>query len=111
MTDDSMTVDTCIQHCKNTDPTMRYAGVQYSTECFCGDENSEYDRLGIVWDNECDAECGGNDYEICGGTWRLSIYDCKYAVTVLNLYPYAICLGHFIYKNEGMNECSQSSSS
>ncbi|XP_072037180.1 uncharacterized protein [Amphiura filiformis] len=73
MNDGDMTIRKCIDFCQTR--TMRYAGVQYSTECFCGVEGSNYDRLGRKDDSECDMTCEGNSDEICGGTWRMSIYD------------------------------------
>ena len=84
----SMSVKECINFCSTQSPVMRYAGVQYSTQCFCGVEGTDYDRLGLKWDSECDMICGGNSDEICGGTWRMSIYDCKHLLIII--YNYTI---------------------
>ena len=79
----SMSVKECINFCSAKSLTMRYAGVQYRTECFCGEDGTDYAKLGLKWDRECDMVCGGNSNEICGGEWRISIYDCKYLLAIM----------------------------
>ena len=74
--DGLMTVRSCIQFCSNLTTPMRYAGVESSSECFCGTEGADYGRLGES--KACDYVCGGDDGEICGGHWAVSIYDRKY---------------------------------
>lgn len=49
----------------------KYAGVQYATQCFCG---NEFDQYGEVDRSECSATCRGNRNQKCGGTWRNSVY-------------------------------------
>ena len=51
----------------------RYAGLEYRYECFCGD--FYYDKYGKVSDHECNETCPGNSSQICGGPWKLSVYD------------------------------------
>ena len=86
MNDDQMTIQMCRDFCHRETGPMRYAGVQYTRECFCGIEGSNYNRLGRTWDSECDMTCGGNPNEICGGEWRMSIYDCKTSYIIINVY-------------------------
>ena len=50
---------------------FEYAGLQYSTQCFCG---HTYGSQGMVPDSECTRPCAGDNSEICGDGWRNSIY-------------------------------------
>lgn len=47
--------------------------LQYSRECWCG--NQGWDRHGSAADNECQAKCGGNPAQMCGGDNRNSVYE------------------------------------
>ena len=47
-------------------------------------EDRNYTLLGKRWDSECNMTCGGNPDEICGGFWRMSIYDCEISI-IINL--------------------------
>jgi len=58
-------------NCRNFCRGYRYFGVQYTNECFCGNN--------LVFaikrpDNECNARCPGNGNARCGGTWRQNVY-------------------------------------
>ncbi|KAK3378034.1 WSC domain-containing protein [Podospora didyma] len=67
--DTSMTVSTCQQFCSSKGYGL--AGVEYSTQCYCGLEIAPgftYDQTG------CNMACGGNGAEMCGGKSRLNIY-------------------------------------
>merc|ERR1712098_369080 len=68
---DLMTIEMCKEHCfvKNN---YKYAGVEFYNECFCG--NDKPDESLLREPEECDAPCVGNDQEICGGTWRINVY-------------------------------------
>ena len=46
-----------------------FAGLQYARECFCG---YDFKRLGRA--NNCNMKCTGNNQQICGGGWALSVY-------------------------------------
>ena len=65
----------CIPHCRGLG--YQFAGLQYMTECFCG---NEYDRYGEDQPNDssnCDLPCTVSPDEshlICGGGWRNSVY-------------------------------------
>ena len=58
----------CISACVG----YRYAGVQYGSECWCGNElpNRTYFRP----KEQCKKQCPGAKSEICGGEWRMNIY-------------------------------------
>ena len=51
----------------------RYFGLQYGTQCFCGNSFGRYGRSPNQ--GECNKPCPANRNEICGGTWRNSVYD------------------------------------
>ncbi|XP_072021134.1 hyalin-like [Amphiura filiformis] len=61
-----MTIKLCTDFCISQTPTMRYAGVEFSKECFCGVEgrDSRFNRLGRIEDAECDMTCRGNPDEL-----------------------------------------------
>ncbi|CAM9270265.1 unnamed protein product, partial [Ectocarpus fasciculatus] len=54
-----------------------YFGTQYGSECFCGDENT---NLELYCDDNncedvvCDTPCTGDESQICGGAWAMSVY-------------------------------------
>ncbi|XP_033106319.1 WSC domain-containing protein 1-like [Anneissia japonica] len=65
-----MTVSFCLHRCYEL--RYQYTGLQNGNECFCGDET--YSRLGQQLEVECNVACVGNPQEICGGTWKNSVY-------------------------------------
>ncbi len=62
-----MTVRMCVNRCRAK--RYRYAGLQYSTHCFCGNRFGSYGRA-----NNCNMRCGGNRGQSCGGRWANTIY-------------------------------------
>ncbi|KAK4178044.1 WSC domain-containing protein [Triangularia setosa] len=65
-----MTRDKCIAACKAAG--YFYAGVEYSTECFCGSAQPSSGLL--VADSQCDMPCAGISGETCGAGWRIEVY-------------------------------------
>lgn len=63
-----MTVEKCIKIC--AEKGFRYAGLQYSAHCFCG---NSYGKLGKA--NNCNMKCAGDYNQVCGGTWANSVYE------------------------------------
>ncbi len=65
---DNMTLVMCASFCQG----FSYFGTEYSKECYCGNE------LGAgsvnTTQSDCSFSCGGNPYELCGGSSRLSVY-------------------------------------
>ena len=61
-------VDRCIQQVRNRG--FAYAGLQWYGDCFAGN-GVGYDRAD---DRDCNTRCDANTNQICGGTWRNSIY-------------------------------------
>lgn len=66
----NMTRSACIRLCR--EEGYRYAGVQWASYCFCG---AQYGRYGRAPEDQCNTPCGGDSTEICGGTWRNSVFD------------------------------------
>ncbi|KAI0207010.1 WSC domain-containing protein [Astrocystis sublimbata] len=67
-----MTVEKCISACDGKG--YKYAGLEYSSQCFCGNSIPD-DRMpknGTVGD--CSMPCAGNANEFCGGAARVSVY-------------------------------------
>ena len=53
--------------------TYGYFGVEGGQECYCGDDYSKYNQT-----DGCTFECNGNNSQICGGDWVVSVYEgCK----------------------------------
>lgn len=74
-----LTIESCIAACSAAGYTV--AGMEYSTQCFCGNDIRNGGALASA-DTECAMACGGNANEICGGPGRLSVYSTKIPVTV-----------------------------
>ncbi|XP_036356851.1 uncharacterized protein LOC115209445 isoform X2 [Octopus sinensis] len=64
-----MTLFLCFSHCIG----FKYAGLQNSMECYCG---NTYDRYGSLHADQwkCNSPCAGNASEICGGIMHNSVY-------------------------------------
>ena len=65
-----MTVEKCKNHCFGKN--YRYAGVQNHQECYCGNSISSGEPRP---DSECNKPCSGNKDQMCGGAYRLNIYE------------------------------------
>lgn len=65
----SMTVELCLAACGAA--SFRYAGLEYSEECYCDNKIGNY---GALQTSGCTMTCNGNTAEICGGPNRLSLY-------------------------------------
>ncbi|CAB1112589.1 unnamed protein product [Ectocarpus sp. CCAP 1310/34] len=73
---DDMTKAVCSDHCS----AYPYYGTQYSVECWCGDENADYDANGAS--NECVMPCAGDASETCGGSYSMSVYQNEVEIPV-----------------------------
>jgi hypothetical protein len=69
---DSMTVEGCLSYCKARG--LNYAGLEYATQCYCGDSlpTALQPTTGVL--GNCFSPCAGNSSQYCGGANRLSIY-------------------------------------
>ncbi|VDI28807.1 Hypothetical predicted protein, partial [Mytilus galloprovincialis] len=67
----------CLLYCK--DRGYMYAGTEINQHCFCGDDPYQYgpDDVASIYilDYDCNNECTGDAGQICGGGWRLSVYE------------------------------------
>lgn len=68
----SVTIEGCMDYCKSRGHS--YAGLEYSTQCFCGDSlpSNRAPTPGVL--GNCLSPCAGNSSDYCGGSNRLSIY-------------------------------------
>jgi hypothetical protein len=49
------------------------AGLEARVQCFCG---NSYNPLGrLLGSEDCSNSCPGNNYQLCGGSFALSIYE------------------------------------
>jgi len=62
--------DNCRSYCAANG--FDYAGVQFWTQCFCGNDAPPSDRLRDA--SECNAACPGDASQMCGQSWRMNIY-------------------------------------
>ncbi|KAJ8317368.1 hypothetical protein KUTeg_005272 [Tegillarca granosa] len=76
---DKMTPELCISICK--DRSYRYCGVQYSKECFCGDDHSRGKKRP---ESECNNGCTGDQNRKCGGVWRINVFKTERSNGILN---------------------------
>ncbi|KAK0449009.1 uncharacterized protein EV420DRAFT_787296 [Desarmillaria tabescens] len=67
---DNMTVSNCINFCG--DGGFIYAGVEYSQECYCGNNIESGDTNATATD--CNMACTGNTLQLCGGPSRLNLF-------------------------------------
>ena len=64
------TPSACMKKC--SDKGYTYAGVQYGSQCFCGNTPPPVDTLRP--EAQCNRVCPGDSKEKCGGTWRMNVY-------------------------------------
>ncbi|CAG2204408.1 unnamed protein product [Mytilus edulis] len=69
---DNMTVEMCVQLCMGN---RQKPGLQYSSECFCGNSLDNSGVYNETTDSECNRGCLGNSSQICGGNYRNSVYE------------------------------------
>ncbi|CAG8634209.1 42723_t:CDS:2 [Gigaspora margarita] len=66
------TIESCIEKCRSQNSTC--AGLEDGAQCFCSD-NSTCDKLPSIDSIQCSSSCKGNNLQICGGPWALSLYE------------------------------------
>ena len=78
----TLTSAICADYCAEMSPEYKFAGVEFSTQCFCGLEVHERaEKDGTKADGTkatCDMPCEGNPSEMCGGNCAITMYqiDC-----------------------------------
>ena len=68
----NMTVEGCVEFCKASGYT--YAGLEYASQCFCGNDMPAADAPVYGQTGNCVMPCAGNSTQICGGPNALSLY-------------------------------------
>jgi len=79
--ENGVTPERCIEACielpkQGPEPKVPgyvHAGVEAGTQCWCGNGN-----ISSVWDapaSECNTPCSGDPNEICGGKWRMNLFE------------------------------------
>ena len=74
-----------------------YAGVQFGSQCFCG---NEYDKYGEA--SNCNMECRGDKKQLCGGVWANQVYQAGKRAMILVFWGfytvqyYIFCAGIFV---------------
>jgi hypothetical protein len=68
----NMTAEMCMNGC--SEMGFSYAGVEYSTQCYCGNAFNGGQRLPV---SQCSMPCGGNTTETCGSSNILELFDTK----------------------------------
>lgn len=66
---DNMTLENCADFCAG----YRYFGVEYASECYCG--NTLHVTSTNASLDDCSMPCTGNPYQHCGGPDRLELYE------------------------------------
>jgi hypothetical protein len=66
-TQSGMTVEICSTKCS----AYKYFGVEYSTECYCGNALKSGTN---AQESDCNMACGGASSETCGGPSRINLY-------------------------------------
>ncbi|EAA29543.1 hypothetical protein NCU05935 [Neurospora crassa OR74A] len=67
-----MTVETCVAFCNQGG--FVYAGLEFMSECYCGNALNGGDDIEEVDDSQCEQLCAGSETEYCGGPNKLSLY-------------------------------------
>ncbi|KAG8267286.1 hypothetical protein J6590_054683 [Homalodisca vitripennis] len=84
---DSLTNQLCARLCRKKG--FRYAGMQYGKECFCDSNKPKFQHF--AKDEECSTRCDGNNNQICGGNWRISMFEIAGRVTAIDPGTYLGC--------------------
>ncbi|KAL6919863.1 hypothetical protein FSST1_003889 [Fusarium sambucinum] len=67
-----MTVPVCLEFCTSNGTQYKYAGLEWSRECWCSPYLSSLSAK--LSDDDCENSCEGNSSQVCGGPLRLSVY-------------------------------------
>ena len=67
----TITPEVCSMSCVTKN--YKYSGVENGNECWCGNVTPPLEK--IVSPNDCRAKCSGNSSQVCGGGWRINVYE------------------------------------
>ena len=68
LTSNDMTIEMCKEYCIQNGWAI--AGVEYSKQCFCGNEIPTK----MISQSKCKHRCRGNSDQMCGGSWAMNIH-------------------------------------
>ncbi|KAH8910940.1 WSC-domain-containing protein [Coniochaeta sp. PMI_546] len=83
-----MTVPVCLAFCAGGATEYKYAGLEFSRECWCSQHISGASVK--LDDAACDTPCDGNATTICGGSLKLSVYMISSSAAVRITYMTAV---------------------
>ncbi|XP_052061962.1 neurogenic locus notch homolog protein 1-like [Mytilus californianus] len=63
-----------LEMCQGICEGYTYFGLQFHFECYCGNSLGDPDVYEKRPEEECTITCAGNERQICGGEWRISVY-------------------------------------
>jgi Glyoxal oxidase N-terminus/WSC domain len=66
----AMTDEACVSYCAQLD--FNYAGTEYASECFCGNQLATQSTLATA--SDCNMACTGANTTQCGGPNRLTVF-------------------------------------
>jgi len=74
-----LTVPMCLEWCAHNGTALmgrpyKFAGLEYSRECYCGDNLNSLARK-LSDDSLCNTPCDGDNITACGGANKLSLYN------------------------------------
>ena len=64
----NLTIQNCSEICKD----YEYFGLQNGDECHCGNKDTHFIP---THPSSCNKRCNGDRTQICGGSWRLTVYE------------------------------------
>ncbi|WRT68981.1 uncharacterized protein IL334_005963 [Kwoniella shivajii] len=88
----SMTIATCVNYCQGKG--YQYAGLEYSSECYCGNDLVNGASLTLP-STGCNMLCSGDDTTYCGGSNALQLYQnpsLAQSLTVVNKFSASGCI-------------------
>ncbi|CAC5414927.1 unnamed protein product [Mytilus coruscus] len=80
---DDVSNDACVDHCAAF-TVYSYAGTEEGMDCYCGVKG---DKMTEANENDCNMPCHGNDTQICGGDFRLSVYQIFFETITSSPHP------------------------
>ncbi|XP_070551883.1 uncharacterized protein [Ptychodera flava] len=85
LTSDQLTIQACLEYCRNQRETYRYIGLRSGDLCYCISDLSNFERKGFG----ISMQCSGDNAQMCGSWDRYDIYSISIGA----------CGGH-VYLNE-----------
>lgn len=69
----NVTVESCLDYCATND--YQYGGLESGNECYCGSSSPSSKGGSSLAYSSCATSCSGNNLELCGGDWALTVYN------------------------------------